>query len=379
MAVMAESRSFNNSPMPEWIPKLVATVIVSVLAIAFTIFLVTKLRGLIALILVALFLSFALEPFVNRLVARGWKRGLATGAILFGFVLAIILLVGAMVPLILDQANEVIKQAPTWLTTLSARLQDWFGISISQADILDELKNTNGSLTNYATNFAGNIFVISRQILTAVFQVFGVLLFTFYFVADAPHLRRVICSFLPPKSQRIVLSTWELAIEKTGGYMTSRALLGLLSSVATFLVLTILGVPFALPLALWMGVVSQFMPVVGTYIAAALPLLVALIAEPKALIPLLLFILIYQQIENYIFAPRITARTMELHPAVAFAAVIAGASVAGVAGALLALPLAAILQESTREYLKRHELVESRLFVAPTKNKKVTKKTRSRQ
>lgn len=379
MAVMAEKRSYTNSPMPEWIPKLVATVIVSVLAIAFTIFLVTKLRGLIALILVALFLSFALEPFVNRLVARGWKRGLATGAILFGFVLAIILLVGAMVPLILDQVNEVIKQAPTWLTTLSARLQDWFGISISQADILDELKNTNGSLTNYATNFAGNIFEISRQILTAVFQVFGVLLFTFYFVADAPHLRRVICSFLPPKSQRIVLSTWELAIEKTGGYMTSRALLGLLSSVATFLVLTVLGVPFALPLALWMGVVSQFMPVVGTYIAAALPLLVALIAEPKALIPLLLFILIYQQIENYIFAPRITARTMELHPAVAFAAVIAGASVAGVAGALLALPLAAILQESTREYLKRHELVESRLFVAPAKKNKPTKKTRSRQ
>lgn len=379
MAVMAEKRSYTNSPMPEWIPKLVATVIISVLAIAFTIFLVTKLRGLIALILVALFLSFALEPFVNRLVARGWKRGLATGAILFGFVLAIILLVGAMVPLILDQVNEVIKQAPTWLTTLSARLQDWFGISISQADILDELKNTNGSLTNYATNFAGNIFEISRQILTAVFQVFGVLLFTFYFVADAPHLRRVICSFLPPKSQRIVLSTWELAIEKTGGYMTSRALLGLLSSVATFLVLTVLGVPFALPLALWMGVVSQFMPVVGTYIAAALPLLVALIAEPKALIPLLLFILIYQQIENYIFAPRITARTMELHPAVAFAAVIAGASVAGVAGALLALPLAAILQESTREYLKRHELVESRLFVAPAKKNKPTKKTRSRQ
>lgn len=374
MAVMATKRSTTTSPMPEWIPRLVATVIVSVLAIAFTIFLVTKLRGLIALVLVALFLSFALEPFVNRLVQRGWRRGLATGAILFGFVLAIIVLVGAMVPLVIDQANEIVRQAPAWLTTFSEHLHSWFGISVSQTDILNELKNTNGSLANYATNFAGNIFVISRQILTTIFQVFGVLLFTFYFVADAPHLRRVICSFLPPRSQRIVLSTWELAIDKTGGYMTSRALLGLLSAVATFLVLTLLGVPFAIPLAIWVGIVSQFMPVVGTYIAAALPLVVALIAEPKAFIPLLLFILVYQQVENYIFAPRITARTMELHPAVAFAAVIAGASVAGVAGALLALPLAAILQESTREYLKRHELVESRLFVAPPKKAKSAKK-----
>ena len=359
-----------NSPMPEWIPRLVATVIVSVLAIAFTIFLVTKLKGLIALILVALFLSFALEPFVNRLVNRGWKRGVATGAILFGFILLLVLLIGAMVPLVVQQINEVIRQAPSWLTTLTVRLENWFGISISQSDLLEELKNTNGILANYASNFAGNIFVISKQILTTVFQVFGVLLFTFYFVADAPHLRRVICSFLPPKSQRIVLSTWELAIDKTGGYMTSRALLGLLSSVATFLVLTVLGVPFAIPLALWMGIVSQFMPVIGTYIAASLPLIVALIAQPRAFLPLLVFILIYQQIENYIFAPRITARTMELHPAVAFAAVIAGASVAGVAGALLALPLAAILQESTREYLKRHELVESKLFTTPAVNKK---------
>jgi predicted PurR-regulated permease PerM len=367
------AKSNLNSPMPEWIPRLVATVIVSVLAIAFTIFLVTKLRGLIALVLIALFLSFALEPFVNRLVGRGWKRGIATGVILFGFILALALLIGAMVPLVIQQINEVVRQAPSWLTTLTDRLEHWFGISISQSDLLDELKNTNGILANYASNFAGNIFVISKQILTTVFQVFGVLLFTFYFVADAPHLRRVICSFLPPKSQRIVLSTWELAIDKTGGYMTSRALLGLLSSVATFLVLSLLGVPFAIPLALWMGIVSQFMPVIGTYIAAGLPLLVALIAQPKAFLPLLIFILIYQQIENYIFAPRITARTMELHPAVAFAAVIAGASIAGVAGALLALPLAAILQESTREYLKRHELVESKLFAGPAIIKKTSK------
>jgi predicted PurR-regulated permease PerM len=122
------------------------------------------------------------------------------------------------------------------------------------------------------------------------------------------------------------------------------------------------------------------MPVIGTYIAASLPLIVALIAQPKAFLPLLIFILVYQQIENYIFAPRITARTMELHPAVAFAAVIAGASVAGVAGALLALPLAAILQESTREYLKRHELVESQLFTTQTVKKRTarTKKAKNK-
>lgn len=367
------TRSQNSSHMPEWIPRLIATVIIAVLSIAFAIFLVTKLQSLISLVLISLFLSFALEPFVNRLVGRGWKRGLATGVILFGFFVGALLLIGAMIPLVFEQINEVVRQAPSWLTSLTERINQWFGVQISQEDLLAELKKTDGLLANYATNFAGNVFVISKQVLSTVFQILGILLFTFYFVADAPHLRRLICSFLPPKSQRIVLNTWELAIDKTGGYMTSRALLGLLSAVSTFIVLTLLNVPFAIPLALWTGVVSQFMPVIGTYLAASLPLAVALIAQPKAFLPILIFIIVYQQIENYIFAPRITARTMELHPAVAFAAVLAGASIAGVAGALLALPLAAILQESTREYLNRHELVESTMLTTPPLKKKTRK------
>jgi predicted PurR-regulated permease PerM len=246
---MAKKAAIQNSQMPDWIPRLIATVIIAVLSIAFAIFLVTKLRSLISLVLISLFLSFALEPFVNRLVGRGWKRGLATGTILFGFMIGLVVLIGAMVPLVLEQVNEVVRQAPSWLTSLTERLDQWFGVHISQADLLSELKKTDGPFANYATNFAGNIFVISKQVLTTVFQLFGILLFTFYFVADAPHLRRLICSFLPPKSQRFVLSTWELAIDKTGGYMTSRALLGLLSSVATFIVLTLFNVPFAIPLA----------------------------------------------------------------------------------------------------------------------------------
>lgn len=357
-----------SSEMPRWVPRLIATVIVAVLALLLTIFIVTKLAGLISLILIALFLSFALEPLVNRLVQRGWRRNAATGIILFGFVCGVVVLIGAMVPLVLEQINEVVKQGPDWAISFSNQLNQWFGIQISQEDILAQIKGTDGLVANYASNIAGNLFGASRQLLFGTFQVFSVLLFTYYFVADAPHLRRVICSFLPQKSQRIILSTWELAIDKTGGYMVSRALLGLLSGAATFAVLVLLGSPFALPLALWVGVVSQFLPVVGTYLAAVLPLAVALIAKPSIFLPLLIFIIVYQQIENYIFAPRITARTMELHPAVAFGAVIAGGSVAGVVGALLALPLAAILQESTRGYFQRHELVESALFHAPTKN-----------
>lgn len=233
----------NGSQMPDWIPRFVVTIFVAVLAVVFTLFLVSKLQGLISLILISLFLSFALEPFVNYLVTRGVKRGLATGLILFGFAVGILVLIGAMVPLILQQINEVVRQAPAWLTSASDQIERWFGITVSQEELVGQLKSADGLLASYVSDFAGNIFGISKQVLLSLLQVFGVLLFTFYFVADAPHLRRIICSFLPPKSQLLVLNTWEVAISKTGGFMVSRAILGFISAAATCTVLTLLGVP----------------------------------------------------------------------------------------------------------------------------------------
>jgi predicted PurR-regulated permease PerM len=166
---------------------------------------------------------------------------------------------------------------------------------------------------------------------------------------------------LPPARQQRVLWTWEVAIEKTGAYLYSRLLLALISGLATFVVLTALGIPFAVPLAVWMGLVSQFIPTVGTYIAMALPLLVAVVESPVKALVLLVFFAAYQQIENYLLSPRITAKTMELHAAVAFGCAIAGASIAGLIGAFIALPVAAIVQALVSSALERHAVIDADL------------------
>jgi predicted PurR-regulated permease PerM len=114
-------------------------------------------------------------------------------------------------------------------------------------------------------------------------------------------------------------------------------------------------------LALWMGLVSQFIPVVGTYIGAAVPLLVVLLSDPWSALIFLIYVVVYQQIENYLLSPRITARTMQLHPAVAFFAALAGAAISGILGAFMALPAAAVIQATVSSYLTRHEVVETRL------------------
>ena len=140
--------------------------------------------------------------------------------------------------------------------------RDWFNAEIDIDKEIDKLTAEDGPLREFAANNAGDV---AASVLGGVFQAFTVALFTFYLVADGPRLRRTICSTLRPERHREVLRAWELAIDRTGGYIYSRTLLAGLSAAATWIALTIIGVPYALPLALWVGVISQFVPVVGAY------------------------------------------------------------------------------------------------------------------
>ena len=118
----------------------------------------------------------------------------------------------------------------------------------------------------------------------------------------------------------------------------------------------------AIALGLWVGLVSQFIPVIGTYIAGVVPALIAVGVDPRKALFVVIAVLIYQQIENYVLQPRVTAQTLDMHPAVAFAAVLAGTATFGVTGALLALPFLATVQSFISAYVARHTVVDSYLL-----------------
>jgi predicted PurR-regulated permease PerM len=343
--------------LPAWVLRLLLTVVLTVFAAyaAFSVF--RQLKSLLLWLVAALFLSFALEPAANWLVARGWRRGTAAAVVLFGLALIGLVMVALMVPLVIDQVRELIQRVPDWLQEASVYTERWFDVELTSAELLDQIAGAEADISQLATNVAS----IGALLLGLVFQVLTIGLFTFYLVADGPQFRRAVCSLLPPRRQHEILAAWDIAIDKTGGYLYSRLLLAVINALFSFVVLQALGVPFAVPLALWQGFVSQFIPVVGTYIAAAIPLLVALLEDPWAALFFLIFVVVYQQIENYLLSPRITARTMQLHPAVAFGAAIAGGSISGLIGAFMALPAAAVIQATVSTYLKRHEVVESEL------------------
>lgn len=346
--------------MPQWIPHLLVMVAGLVVALFVGLAVFRALRGLIILLLISLFLATALEPAVNYLDSRGWRRGLATGAIFLAVFLAGSTLIGLMVPLIIDQALLLIDRIPGYIDDLAIQAEK-IGIEFTSDRVAAALTDFDATLQDYAADLAGSAFGVGSTLLATVFQGLTISLFTFYLVADAPRFRRVLMSALSAEHQREVLRVWEIAIEKTGGYFYSRALLAAIATLTSWIVFRLLGVPFALALALWLGLLSQFVPVVGTYIGGAVPVLIALLESPRTAVGVVIFIVIYQQIENYLLSPRITARTMSLHPAVSFGSAIAGGTLMGVPGALMALPVVATIQAFISTYLHRHEVVESAL------------------
>ncbi|MGB3736941.1 MAG: AI-2E family transporter [Ilumatobacter sp.] len=327
-----------------------------------------RLSGLLLLLLISVFITFAIEPGVNRLARRGWRRGTATLTILLGVLLTFLVFVVAIGTLVGSQMADLLSESETYISDSVDWINSTFGTQIDPQSVVDEFNDPNGRVQEFIQSQGDEAVRLSVTAVGVIFQGLSVLLFTFYLVADGPRLRRAICSRLRPSRQEVVLRTWDIAINKTGGYLYSRALLALLSAVSHWILFQSLGTQAPIALALWVGLFSQFLPVVGTYIAGVLPILVTLLDSPLDAVIVLIFIVVYQQVENFLLTPRITSRTMELHPALAFGAAIGGASLLGAIGAILALPAVAMAQALVTGWGQRYDVVENHLteMVEPT-------------
>jgi predicted PurR-regulated permease PerM len=352
----AESRR-----VPRWVVPAVVVFWAGFLATFVVRFFWGRLSGLFLLVAISVFLALAIEPGVNRLARRGWRRGSATALLLFGTLLAFVIFIVAIGTLVFSQVADLLENSEDYITDTVNTINDTFGTNLEAAEVIADFNDPNGPVQQFIRDQQDEVVDLSVTALGVMLQILTVLLFTFYLVADGPKMRRAICSRLTPARQERVLAIWELAGNKTGGYLYSRALLALISALFHWIVFQSLGTAAPVALAVWVGVVSQFLPVVGTYLAGALPVLITFLDSPFKAAVVLIAIVVYQQIENYLFSPRITARTMEVHPALAFGAALGGIALLGAIGAILALPAAAMAQAIISETGDRHQVIKSDL------------------
>ena len=320
-------------------------------------FILSQGSSLIFVVVMAWFASLALEPAVSRL-ARHMPRGAATGIVMASVVLFLVLFSALFGQLVVEQVANLVKSVPYLVDQALTWTNARFATDYTVDDLVANIDLSAERAAGVASQVAGGVLAVLGSVAGAVASFFMFALFLFYLSADGPRLRRWIASLFPPRVQETTVVVWDTMAEKTGRYVGARVVLAAVNATTSGIVFLIIGLPSWLALALWTGLVAQFVPAIGTYIAIVLPVLVGLLSpNPWLGVIVLAWGILYQQVENLTIEPRISSRAVNVHPAVSFASVILGTAMFGVAGALLAIPVVAMLLTLLDLYRTRYELL----------------------
>ncbi|MFA7324263.1 MAG: AI-2E family transporter [Candidatus Nanopelagicales bacterium] len=361
-----ETRLVTLAPANIW---RIGLVVLAVIALGLTLrFILDDGGGVIFTVLMSWFAAIAMAPVVDRL-SRRMPRGLATMIVMLTFIAFVALFILAFGALLVDQLSQFVARIPDLIDGSLAWINSTFSLSLTQKDVLASFNINTSDIASMATKLGVNIFGFLSSVVGSVFGLFTFALFTFYLSADMPRLQRWIGQLFPARYQGVVENVWNITAQKTGGYVGARVVLAAINSITSGIVFAVIGLPYWLPLALWTGIVAQFVPTIGTYIAIVLPVIVGLLSpNPWVGVMALAWALLYQQVENLTIEPKISARAVNVNPAVAFGAVLLGAALFGIAGAFLAVPVTAMLLALLDIYGKRYELVSDTATVDGTRS-----------
>jgi predicted PurR-regulated permease PerM len=309
-------------------------------------------RDVLVRALVAVFIAVSLDPAVRWLARRGMRRGQAVAII---FLLALGLVVGflvSVIPQLVSEFRGLLDDLPGYVTRLQARSAQFRDLN-SRFHLTDQLQSLARTLpAKVGTGLLG----FTGLLFGAVFSTLTVLVLTIYFMADLPRLEHGLVRLFPverrARSQQVV----EVVVDKVGGYMIGNILISIVAGFASFVAFEALRVPFPVPLA-FLVALFDLIPMVGATLGAVMGVVVTLFAKgvwPAAVV-MAIFFLVYQQVENYLIAPRILRSTVDLGAAAVLMAGLIGATALGLIGALMAIPVAAAMRVLLDEQLAARE------------------------
>ena len=297
-------------------------------------------RPVLVLILVSFFLAVGLNPAVELFERRGIRRGRAVAIVLVLVLAAFVGVMFAIVPPIIDQTSSLVTHAPTYLDQLN---QNATVHSIDKRFHVIAKAKKYISSPQLATNAFGGVLGVGKVVFGAIFSAITVLTLTLYFMSSLPRMKQAAHRAIPrSRRARVGLLTDDI-LERVGGYVAGALTIAAVAGVTSFLWLLAWGVPYAVTLAL-IVMITDPIPIVGATIGAIVVTAIAFTDDVQAGIAVAIFYIVYQQFENYVLYPRVMKRSVDVSPAVTIVAVLIGAALMGIVGALLAIPTAAAVQ-----------------------------------
>jgi predicted PurR-regulated permease PerM len=303
--------------------------------------LVGRLSTTLTLLIVSLFLALALNPLVDALMARGVRRSASVGLVFAGLLVVFALIAAVVIPPVVTQGAELAQEAPGYVTNvLDSR---WVRQIDKNYDVIDKIQaEVKARMTDqkFLEGVLGGILGAGKAVLSGVFQVFTVLVLTLYFLSSLPRAKTGAYAMVPATRRLRVESLSEEIMRRTGSYAIGQLVIATLNAVLSWVMMRIVGIPYAAVLAVTVGLLG-LIPMIGATLGAAVVCIVAFFDEPKKALIALIYYLVYQQLENYVVAPRVMQHTVSVPGPVTIVAALTGAALLGVLGALLAIPVAA--------------------------------------
>ncbi len=343
-------------PMSYW-----ARVTVTVVAVLTVIAALAAVFNIVILILIAAVLAIGLDPAVRFFEHRGRSRAQAVALIFLGVLAFVLLFAALVVPPLVKQVGELANDVPGYVERLGER-DDALGRYFRQTDFAEHLQDFIADLPSKITSSFGTIVGVAGRVTSAIFNLVTVAILTIYFMLSLHRLRRTASVAFPEGSRERGEAILDQSVSRIGGYVAGNLVTSVvcgLSALVAFLILGIFGVgiPFAVPLAMWAGI-ADLIPAVGAYIGAFPAVVVGFFQSPLTGVLILLYFLAYQQVENYVIVPRVMKNAVNLSPAAVIISTLVFGSLAGFAGALLALPAAATIKVVLLEVFLRERVAE---------------------
>ena len=330
----------------------IVRIVLIVVCVAIALYLLFLLRRPITWLLIATFLAVALSPVVNGL-ERHMRRGFAITIVYLGLLAVPALLIALIVPPLITEANDFAENVPQYARDVTDFVQENERLRELNRDydITSRLEEEAGKLPERLGGAAGTLRDVGLGIVNSAFALITILVLTAFLLSSGRTWVQRAIDMRPPEQRDRLRRSLEHMAQAVGGYVAGALTIALIAGIATYVVLSILSVPFAAPLAVIAGLFS-LIPLVGATIAAVVIGVVTLFENfPTATIIWAIWAIVYQQIENHLIQPQIQKRTVHVHPFITIVAVLFGATLLGVLGALVAIPVAASIQILVREWV----------------------------
>src|SRR5215216_7453981 len=330
----------------------VVRVVLTVVCVAIVLYLLWRLRKPISWVLIAAFLAVALSPPVNVL-SRHMRRGFAIAIVYLGLLAVPIMLIALIVPPLITEGNDFADKVPSYARDVTKYVKENKRLRElnEDYDITSKLEEEAGKLPNRLGGAAGTLRDVGFGIVNSLFALITILVLTAFLLGSGRSWVDALVASRPPEQRDRLRRSLDNMSQAVAGYVAGALLIAVIAGIATYIVLTILGVPFRGPLALIAGLFS-LIPLIGATIAAVLIGLVTVFNDfPTTTIIWVIWAIAYQQFENHVIQPQVQKRTVNVQPFITIVAVLFGATLLGVLGALVAIPIAASIQILLREYV----------------------------